>query len=354
MVIKCNNIFYVSNFNSIGGVETFAYELARKYQDYDITIVYKTGDLEQIKRLKKYVRVIQFTNQTFKCKKAFFNYETDIINYIEAEEDYIQIIHAMFKTQGITYKIHPKITKYLAVSQCAGDEWEELTGIKPTICRNPLEITQEEKKPVLYLVSATRLTAEKGKDRIIKLAKKFDEAGINYLWLIFTNDTDKIKNPNIIYCKPRLDIRPYLASIKDIGYGVQLSDCEGDCFFTRECEALAVPLLVTPVASFKEQGLVDGKNCYYIPFDVENVDVNKIATKIPKYEPFKKNDIWNKILKEGKSTYKEDLKRNVKVKCTRAYFDVQLNTIKNTNDEPYEVNYVRAMELIDLGLVKLI
>lgn len=347
-MIKSNNIFYVSNFNTIGGVETYIFELARKYQDYDITVIYKTGNEAQIKRLKQYVRVIKYNGDKIQCKKAFFNYETDIIDNVEAEE-YIQLIHAMFKTQNLTPRINPKITSYLCVSQNAGKEWEELTDIKPTLCRNPLEITEEEKKPTLYLISATRLTAEKGKNRMIKLAKKFEEANINYLWLIFTNDMNVINNPNIIYCKPRLNIRPFIASIKNIGYGVQLSDCEGDCYFTRECEALGVPLLVTPVPSFKEQGLIEGKNCYYIPFDVENVDVNKIANKIPKYEPFKKEDTWNKYLSEGKSTYQKELKEKVKVKCIKNYFDIEKssNVVK---DITFEVNRIRAEELFEAGV----
>lgn len=349
-MIKSNNIFYVSNFNSIGGVETFIFELARKYKDYDITVIYKTGDPTQIKRLKEYVRVIKYQGQQIKCKKAFFNYETDIIDNVEAEE-YIQLIHAMFKTQGIKPRINSKITTYFCVSKSASQEWKELTGIEPILSRNPLEITEEEKKPVLYLISATRLTAEKGKNRIIKLAKKFDEAGINYLWLIFTNDVSAINNPNIIYCKPRLDIRPFLASVKDIGYGVQLSDCEGDCYFTRECEALGVPLLVTPVSSFKEQGLIDGKNCYYIPFDVENVDVKKIAAKIPKYEPFKKEDTWDKALVKVKSTYKEDLKKEVKLKAIKPYFDMEFQKGIVVNEE-FTTKRLRADDLIDLGLVE--
>lgn len=170
-MIESKNIFYVSNFNSIGGVETYIFELARKYKDNDITVIYKTGDKHQIKRIRKYVRVIRFNNQEFKCKKAFFNYETDIIDNIEAEE-YIQLIHAMFKTQGnITPRINPKITKYLCVSESAGKEWEELTGIKPTLCRNPLQVTEEERKPTLWLISATRLTAEKRKKQNDKISR---------------------------------------------------------------------------------------------------------------------------------------------------------------------------------------
>lgn len=354
-MIEANNIFYVSNFNAIGGIETFSYEMARKYKDFDIIVVYKTGDENQIKRLKKYVRVVKFNNQKFKCKKAFFNYETDIINNIEAEE-YIQLIHALFKTQkNLTPRINPKITKYFSVSKEAGQQWEELTGFKCKYARNPLQITEEEKKPVLYLISATRLTEEKGKKRMIKLAQKLDQEGIKYLWLIFTNDTKQIDNPNIVYMQPRLDIKPFIASIKGKGYGVQLSDSEGDCYFTRECEALGVPLLVTPIPSFKEQGLVEGENCYYIPFDVEDFDIEKIVNKIPEYNPYLKEDKWNNLLAEGKSQYQKDLKTKVKVKCIiKKYFDIELKKEFTEESLPYTMSKVRAEDLEDLGYVKII
>ena len=76
----------------------------------------------------------------------------------------------MFKTQGIQPRINNKINKYLCVSESAGKEWEELTGHKCTLCRNPLEIIEDEKKPVLYLISATRLTAEKRKTKNDKIS----------------------------------------------------------------------------------------------------------------------------------------------------------------------------------------
>lgn len=349
-MIESKNIFYVSNFNVIGGVETFIYELAKKYNDYDITVVYKTGDDKQISRLRKLVKVVKFNNQKFKCKKAFFNYETNIIDYIEADE-YIQIIHAMFKTQGLRPNINPKITKYLCVSEKAGQEWEELTGVKPMLCRNPLLITDDEKQPTIYLISATRLTKEKGKNRMIKLAEELDKSGINYLWLVFTNDTDAINNPNVVYMKPRLNIRPFIASIKGKGYGVQLSDCEGDCYFTRECEALGVPLIVTPIPSFKEQGLKEGKNCYYVPFDMQDINIKRIL-KIPEYEAFEKEDAWNKVLFKSKSKYKEDLKTKVEVKAKIKYFDIEYQEIKTPNSEPWLTSKARAEELREKGLIE--
>ena len=321
-MITGTNIFYISNFNVIGGTEQYIYELTRKYKDLDSTVIYKTGHWKQIERIAKNVRIIKYNGQKIKCKKFFCNYEYDIIDNVEAEE-YIQIIHAMFKTNKIKPRINKKITQYYAVSEIAASEWEELTGIKAKVVRNPLQML--ETKPVLFLVSATRLTAEKGKARIEKLGNMLNEKGIDYLWFIFTNDTDKIDNPNICYIKPRLNVRQYLYTLKQTGnvYGVQLSDCEGDCYFTRECEALGIPLLVTPIPSFKEQGLIDGVNCYYLPFDMKDIDIDKIVNNIPKYEGYIREDKWKDELINVKSNYKEE-EMKVKVKCTYSYTDVEL------------------------------
>ena len=288
--LETTNLFYIHNFNVIGGVETFIYEIAKKYHKYDITVVYQTGDIYQIRRLQHLVRVHKYRGGLIKCKKAFFNYEADIIDNVEANE-YVRIIHAMYITNKISAGIHPKITSYLCVSEPAKDEWEQLTGIKGRVCKNPLTITEDERVEPLQLISATRLTAEKGKERMIRLAYELDRAGIEYIWYVFTNDKNEINNPNVVYLTPRLNVRPFIKAIRGKGYGVQLSDCEGDCYFTRECEALGVPLIVTPCPSFNRQGLVDGINCYYVPFDMKNIDVKRFL-KIPSYEPYLIEDEW--------------------------------------------------------------
>ena len=344
-MITGTNVFYVSNFNVIGGTETYIYELTRKYKDLDITVIYKTGHWKQIERIARNVRIVKYHGEKIKCKKFFCNYDIDIIDNVEAEE-YIEVIHAMYKTNRLKPHIHEKLTEYFAVSEIAAKEWEELTGIKPKVIRNPLQVLDEEKKPVLFLVSATRLTYEKGKDRMEKLGKMLNDKGIEYLWLIFTNDTDAIDNPNICYMKPKLNVRNYLSGLKNCGnvYGVQLSDCEGDCYFTRECEALGIPLLITPLPSFKEQGLKDGVNCYYLPFDMKDIDIDKIASKIPKYDPYIRDDKWRKELIDIKSTYREE-EMKVKVRCTYSYDDVEKGKTMELGEE-WIVDKKRAEELL--------
>ena len=341
------NIFYFRYINAIGGIETFFYYLAKKYQDWDITIYYLDGDSMQINRLKQYVRVKKYEGEIIKCDKAFFNYNLDIIENVEAKE-YYQIAHGCYKKLGIKANVNKKITKYLGVSNVACQDFKELTGFNTELVYNPIEI--DKPKKVLNLISATRLSSEKGKSRMIKLGKILDEAEIPYLWTIFTNDTNAINNPNIIYMKPKLDIINYIANAD---YLVQLSDNEAYCYSVVESLSVGTPVIVTDVPVFKEIG-VNKDNGFILDFDLSNVPIEEIYKGLPKFEYKPKEDNWITFLMPGKSTYKEELKMKVKVKCVQNYYDLQLSQNVTVQDEPFIVNLVRANELVDAKVCEIV
>lgn len=340
------NIFYFYRINAIGGIETFFYNIAKKYQDWDITIYYQVGDDKQIERLKKYVRVKKYNGEKIICDKAFFNFNLDIIDNVEAKE-YIQIAHGDYKAMGITPNTHPKITKYLGVSKQVCDTYKEVTGYDTELIYNPIEL--DKPKKVLNLISATRLTAEKGKDRMIKLSKELDKNNIPYLWLIFTDDDKEIKNDNIVYMKPRLDITNYIANAD---YLVQLSDNEGYCYSVVESLSVGTPVIVTECPVFKEIG-VNKDNGFILDFDMNNIPIKEIYESNLKFTYKSKEDTWGKYLAKGESQYKKDLKTKVKVKCIAPYTDKQLNEDININDV-YEVNKIRAEELEENNVAKII
>ena len=65
------NVFYFHHLNVIGGVENMFYELAKKYQNWDITIYYGSGNIEQINRLKKFVQVKKYqTGEIIECEQC--------------------------------------------------------------------------------------------------------------------------------------------------------------------------------------------------------------------------------------------------------------------------------------------
>ena len=227
------NIIYIKNLNLIGGTESFIYYLVKKYKDHDITVFYKSGSQEQVNRIRQYTRVKKYIGQPIQCEKAFVNYTTDILDTVEAKE-YIQIIHTDFKEQGLIFYRNPKITKYIGVTQIVCDSFKKYTGYDCELCYNPISI--DNPKKMLKLISATRLTKEKGGDRIIKLANALDAKGIPYIWLVFTDNIDKVIHPNIFSIPAKMDIFKYIANAD---YLVQLSD-KGEGFGYAPAEALTM------------------------------------------------------------------------------------------------------------------
>ena len=358
MEFNFTNIYYFSVISKIGGIETFFYQLARKYKDIDLTIVYKIGDPIQVARLQQFVRCIKYeTGMQFKCKRAFFNFNTDIIDSVEAE-DYYLVVHgdyeAMMKQgQLFTPPQHSKITKYIGVSERACKGYTAVTGKKCELCYNPFII--EKPKKVLNLISATRLSKEKGRKRMIQLAEMLDRANIPYLWTVFTNDTDKIDNPNIIYMEPRLDILNYIANAD---YLVQLSDNEGYCYSVIEALTSGTPVLTTPCPVFQELGLKDGENCYILPFDMKNVDVNKIYNNIPTFKFTPPEDNWGNLLVNAPNTWLEDKDSTYLVEATSEYkerkiSDNQLGKIPEPRTR-WKVDYDRMLVLTGCNKRKIV
>lgn len=339
------NVFTFGEINAIGGGESFLYYLAEQYRDRDITIIYEKGDARQIERLKKYVRVIKFNGQKFKCKKAFFTYDRCFIDNIEAEERY-QIIHTGYYENNLTVRDIPRL-KYIAVSKAAAESFKKQTGLDCEVCYNPLQLGEE--KP-LVLMSATRLKkGNKGKERIVKLSNALQAAGVNFIWFIFTEDTNKIKDDNIVYIPPRLDAVYFL---QRADWFVQLSD-EGEayCYSVAEARLLGVPLIVTPCKAFIEQGVND-KNAVIINFDVSDVPIDKITRglTVPKFAPLPDN--YANILAPGKSTYKppEDT-GEVLVEAIRTFDDI-ITGYRHDIGEQFKVTKERAAQLIRAGVIK--
>ena len=174
-----------------------------------------------------------------------------------------------------------------------------------------------------------------------------DEANIPYLWLIFTDDTKAINNPNIIYMKPRLDIINYIANAD---YLVQLSDNEGYCYSVVESLCVGTPVIVTDMPVMKEIG-VNKTNGFILDFELNNVDLNAIYKGLPKFEYKPKEDNYKKLLIKSKSDYEPNKK--VKVKCIQDYNDIELNK-EIRRDEEYIIDLSRAMYLEDEDIVKVV
>jgi hypothetical protein len=344
-----NNIYWVGNLNVLCGVETFSYELAKLFQDYDFVIYYRNIPMNQLERLQKYVRCVKYQGEKLRCKKFFMNYDISIIDNVEADE-YIEIVHCVFKHNVLKPHVHDKITKYYAVGKEACESFKEITGKECEVLHNPLQIDKPAK--ILKLISATRLARDKGKIawRMQRLANELDANNIPYQWLIFTNGQHLIGGKGIVYCEPRLDIRNFIA---ECDYLVQLSDTEAFCYSVLESLYLKTPVIVTPIPCFDEMGVESGKNGYILDFDMKEIPIFDIYNKIPKFEYTPLENEWQDMIIKKKGNYKEEMKMKFKVRALINFNDLEANK-KRVVGEEFECSKARCDYLLEHKAIKVV
>lgn len=294
-------IFYHSSMIEIGGCETLAYNFCKRMSKYhNILFLYNDIHDKQLERISKYVRYEKYD----KTKK----YEADVCicntswngypDNVEAKE-YVQMIHANYREMkekyNYVYTPWKKTTKHIAVSNLVKEVFEEMYGYKADVIYNLLDTVQ---KPVLRLLSATRLTQEKGWERMQMVANELKEKDIPFIWMVFTNkELYGVTSPmkEIVFSEPTYDIQEFY---RWADYTVQLSDSEGRCYTIHESLQYGTPVLVTNFDSVHE-GVVDGYNGYILDMDLGNLDIDKIVNKIPKDFKYKEAGTisqWNAVL----------------------------------------------------------
>ena len=342
--MEFENVFYFKTISSIGGCESFFWYLSQLYKNF--TIMYRNGDPVQIKRFAKNVEVVKYEDKygMIKCKKFFCNYGLDIP--VEAEEKY-HIIHCDYKKVNFKPILYPGF-KYIGVSKLACDSFKELTGIEAELIYNPVVIKKTNTPKLtdkIHLISATRLTKEKGGERINQLCQILDRNNIDYEWKIYSNRRYRFFGRNIKIEKPKLDLRK---EMEEATYVVQLSDHESFGLTVAESLMLGTPVIITDIPAFKEIGCKHGENAIICDLAMKNVDVSLIIKGIPEftYKPPKSN--WDKYLSK-ESNYNPNDK--IKVRTLRRVWLAEENLHVGYNQE-IELAKARVSELESKGIVE--
>lgn len=339
--MKHKNIIYIRDFSELGGVETFTYEMVKKYHNLDIAVVYKQAHPSQVKRVAKYCPVYKHTDQKIECDVAIINYDVSIIPFICENAEIYQVIHGDYENEAYKWKppTHPRIKAYIGITQHIVESFKRITGLENVILSyNPLTIEPK----TLILISGTRLSEIKGKDRMIKLAEALDKAKVDYKWFIYTNDTDKIPSKNVYYFKPDNN---FAKMIPIADYLVQLSDTEACSYSINEALYQNVPVIVTPLPYLKEIGVKDNVNALIMRFDCQNIPdiVDKIQNPL-EFNFTHLKDKYGDILKKSKSRYTGQV-----LVATKDYFDmVQKRDVKK--GDVITCTKERAKEIIKAGV----
>lgn len=314
-------ILYHSNPLKFGGVDTFDYNFCKRLKDmYDITFLYKEGVKSTIDRLKGLGIDVQKydSNKKYVCDvcvlaSAWGGYPETVI---AKSGRYIQMVHADYeeaKKTDFVYQKWFKTTEHVGVSDHVCKVFKKLyPKEKITKIYNILDDVRETKH-ILKLVSATRLSQEKGYNRMIKFANLLKNSGIKFRWTIFTDlnlyNQKPIDMDEIVYMKPTKDLFDYIV---EADYGVQLSDSEGYSYFINECLQYGTPVICTNFPSAKES-VVNGENGYILNMSLSNLNISKTYNSIPnkfKYTEKGKISDWDKILNK-KSIQKKSKKIKV-------------------------------------------
>lgn len=354
LIEKTQLIIWTSHTYRIGGIETFIYNLCKLLKDdYDILVLYNIMDIGQIERLEKIVKVEQYDkNKNYLCDNVIVNRITDEVPDNVEYKKKIQMVHcAKLKDE---YHVPQNYSTVVPVSKIVKDSYKDECKENATIISNPVFV--EEPKRILKLVSCTRLSFEKGEDRMIKLANLLNANNIPFMWFFFTERPLKVMPPNCFFMQPRLDVSNYIA---EADYLVQLSDSEAFGYSMAEAITLGTKVLTTPIDVLKELGFKEGKQGYIIPFDVNNIDLKSIyEDKEPAENIYDNVEIkkkWKKVLGNTvpAQEYIYDGDEEVTTLILNGYTDMELHRYV-TNGEKLRLKKKRARYLQSKGVAKIL
>ena len=354
-------IIYHDYMHCIGGIESWVYYLTEHlHKYYDITFFFSCGSSKQMERINKYVKVEHINrDKTYECDVFLIASNWIAFPSNIKYKKCVAVVHSDYKYYNDQLKcsipLQKKAREYVCVSQKASDSLKELFGNPGVVIENILGNKVKTNK-VLHLVSFTRLSEEKGYDRMCKFVEILKKNNIKFDWKIFSDidgkNLEKINCPEVIFMQPTLDIYDYIV---DADYVVQLSDTEAFCYTVHESLQYGTPVIVTDIDVFKDV-VINGYNGYKFKLDMSNIGdemLDNIINHIPSRFVYNENfdeleNKWFKVLGEpvelDMMKKRVDLSPTVKIEVTEYYHDNELDKNMKPGDI-IEVDSLRAYEL---------
>lgn len=297
---------YYHHINSSGGVEIAILNLCERIcKDYDITIAYsaKDSDIEMLIRMSKYANIVNLNHKEL---------EVDTVAYcsIYCKKDRIFAKKELRWMHGCLTDMKVKLPKenidaYVAVGKVCKEQLDsQLTNQESILIYNEINsdihnLANEhipEQKP-LTLVTVSRISREKGFERMLKVAEKLK--GIDYIWHIVGSGYDKKYEEHIKKLAPdnwvfhgKLE-NPF-PFIKNADFLLQLSDYEAFGFVLLESLILGTTVITTNYSSASE--MINDSNGYIIKKDLTDFTPELLVKKEFTHEHKSGFEQWKKLL----------------------------------------------------------
>jgi len=297
--------FYYHHINSIGGVEIAILNLIEKLQsEYHVTIAYtaKDSDIEMLIRMSKYANIVNLNHRTL---------EVDTVVYcsIYCQKDKIKATRELRWLHGCLTDMKVRLPKekiddYIAVGKICKEQLDsQLINQESTLIYNELNSDifklagKEKKNKKLTLVTVSRISREKGFERMLKIHEKIKH--LDYVWNIVGSGYDKkyeeqIKKqaPNNWLFHGKLE-NPF-PFIKNADFLLQLSDYEAFGFVLLEALVLGTTVITTDYSSASE--MINDTNGYIIKKDLSDFTPELLVKKEFKHEHKSGFEQWKKLL----------------------------------------------------------
>ena len=348
--LKTQVLIYVAALYKIGGIETWTYNFCKAmHKYYDIMVLYdKTMDDVQKRRLLPFADVIKNTNKPIVCDTALNCRATLTIPKNVAFKRKYMVIHTC--RMRPEWEVREQNAKNIFVSKAARDSWK-LDG---DVIYN---LTQPSKpRKALLLVSASRLSWEKGENRIFTMAQMLHRLGILFTWLVFTDVDPKNIVEGLVYRKPTMEIKSY---IQQADFFVQLSDQEAFCYSLVEALELGVPVISTPLPVLPEIGFKEGVNGFTVPFNVSECKnlLEIVNSDLKGFEYSRDNaaivEEWRGVLGNTKPTKKQLKKGCVYCASNIAFKDAKTGRTYQ-GGEVFQMDKKRALKAQKQGFIDIL
>lgn len=285
---KRDTIIYFNTIHVIGGIETWIYNLGKKYE---FSVVYDRADEKQLERLHSIgIETIKNVGQPIECDTLLFMLHDNNAD-IKAKRRYL-FIHGIYNTRDEVGDI-PEHDEIYACSKTAADKFKEATGIQPKVLYNPVSIDEQQEPLILGVFS--RLSKEKGKERIIYLLDKLKENNKPFLMLIFTDLPFDYSDDRVVFIKPTLN---NIGWMKKCDYILNPSSTEAGSYTLQEALKINKPLIVTKLPILDEFK-INNSNAKILEFDMSNLNIDDLWN-IPKIKDWKEpvSPEWEDIMKK--------------------------------------------------------
>ena len=278
-------VFYIPSIY-IGGTTLALLNLIKKLNKKVFVVYNKNKNDIILNEFKKYSTIIKIEAEEIKCQTFVYCHLGGRVN-LKAKK-IIQWVHTAVEDYNYDFKKR-EADIWVTVSKEAKKQLDNRFNVNSKVIYNILndvntlsnEYIVDEKEEDLILVTISRLSKEKGLDRMILFDKELNKRDINYKWYIIGEGKEKkylqdnMNKESTVFLGELINPYPYL-KISD--YGIMLSDRESYCLFVAEARTLNVPVIVTNWNGVEEQ-VVNKSNGYILNMDLSNLNIDEIIKK---------------------------------------------------------------------------